>query len=375
MEYARYGKNGPMVSRLGFGLMRLPVRKQDDETTVNFPAATRVIRAALEAGVNFFDSHHNYHNGNSEVAFGKALKGWKGPRVYLQTKTTWYRPEPISFFKQKLEEALEKLGVESIDYLLFHSKPMTMWMKPAKSFIRCTDWALRKGYIQHRGFSSHETPENVRKFIDTGEFSVMLLSYNWMDPREREVIAYGASKGMGVSVMNPLGGGALAVSTPQVMKLLPGAKSASEIGLRYVLSTPGVATALSGMRTVEQVEENVRIVSRKTMMTTKQRQGMKKKLAAIKREENKFCTACGYCTPCPHGVDIPQNFRLLNRIRFFGQVDWATWWWRRLRNSRHGDRSALTCKKCRKCLPKCPNNIPIIDQLAEVAATMEKLEK
>ena len=164
MQYAKYGKNGPMISRLGFGLMRLPVRDQSDEGTVIFRRSTRLIRAALDAGVNFFDSHHNYHSGQSEVAFGKALKGWKGPRVYLQTKAPWYLPEPISYFKRKLEEALEKLGVESIDYLLFHSMQMKTWKRRGKSFIRFTDWALKHGFIRHRGFSSHETPENVRKF-------------------------------------------------------------------------------------------------------------------------------------------------------------------------------------------------------------------
>ena len=185
-----------------------------------------------------------------------------------------------------------------------------------------------------------------------------------------EVIAYGAGKGMGVSIMNPLGGGALTVPTPQVLRLLRGARSAAEVGFRYVLATPGVTTTLSGMNTIEQVSENARIAGRSKPLTPKQEKYMRSRLADIKRQADKFCTACGYCTPCPHGVDIPENFRLLNRVRFFGQIELAKRWYERLRNERDGNRSAEVCKKCGRCIPKCPNDVPIIQQLEETARTL-----
>ena len=133
---------------------------------------------------------------------------------------------------------------------------MDAFEKRGKKFFALTDWAMRKGYVRHRGFSSHDTPEHVKQFIDTGEFAAMLVSYNWQNPTMAETIAYAADKGMGVSVMNPVGGGALAVNTRPVLRLLPGAKSGPEIALRYVLATPGVALALSGMNAPEQIEEN-----------------------------------------------------------------------------------------------------------------------
>ena len=366
MEYARYGKGGPMISRLGFGLMRLPLVKETDWGSVDFERSVKVIRAGLESGINLVDSHHGYHKGKSESAFGKAMKGWKGHRVYVQTKTPWYREEPTGFFKEKLYEALEKTGVESIDYLLTHALDMKAWKARGKRFIRFTDWALKEGLIQHRGFSSHDSGENVKAFIDTGEFSVMLLSYNWMDDRQREVIEYGASKGMGVTVMNPLGGGALAANTKQVASLLSGAKTAAEVGMRFVLGTPGVTAAVSGMNAMSQVRENVRIASRKSALTAKQARELKAKLAKIKREADKFCTGCGYCMPCPHGVDIPGNFHLYNRMKFFGQRQFAKQRYQLLVKHKEGDRSALACKRCGRCLPKCPNKIAIIDQLVEV---------
>jgi len=367
VQYRHYGEGGPAISRLGFGVMRLPTRKYAGRHTVNFTRSTGLMRNAMEQGVNFFDSHHQYHGGESETAIGKALKGWRGQRIYVQTKAPWYRDEPTSYFEKLLDEALKKTGVNSIDYLLHHAMSMDMWKKRGRKFIRFTDWAMKRGLIQHRGFSSHDTPEHIKQFVDTGEFSVMLVSYNWMNPQVRDAIAYAADAGMGVTVMNPLGGGTLAASTPQILRLLRGARSSAEVAMRYVLATPGVTCALSGMNTDEQLEENVAIAGRKTHMTAKQAAAMRTRLVRIKTAEAKFCTACGYCMPCEHGVDIPGNFGLYNRLEFFGQKEWAKQQYARLAGHKDGDRSAKACRQCGDCLAKCPNKVPIIEQLKQVA--------
>jgi predicted aldo/keto reductase-like oxidoreductase len=367
MQYAQYGKDGPTVSRLGFGVMRLPSTQGGGWGTVHFRKSVAVIRQALDAGVNFLDSHHNYHGGLSEVAIGKALKGWKGGPVVIQTKTPFYRKEPQRFFKGLIEEALEKLGVNCIDYLFFHSMSMDMFQSRGKKFFALTDWAIKKGYIRHRGFSSHDKPENVKQFIDTGEFAAMLVSYNWQNPLMADTIAYAADKGMGVSVMNPVAGGTLAVDTRPVLRLLPGAKSGPEVALRYVLATPGVTLALSGMNTAEQVAENTAVAARAVPMTPKQRTAFHDRLARIKQKADVICTHCGYCMPCPAGVNIPRNFLALNRAQFFDMGDYATNEFARMRRGRKGDQSALACTACGKCLPKCPNDVDIPQQLREVA--------
>ena len=370
MQYEQYGKDGPTISRLGFGVMRLPPRKKGEWGSVNFSRSAALMRAAMEAGVNFFDSHHRYHGGKSEIAIGKALKGWKGGPITIQTKTPWYNEEPTKFFENLLHEALEKLGVDSIDYLLHHSMNMAMWKKRGKKFIKFTDWALKRGLIKNRGFSSHDTPENIRQFIDTGEFACMLVSYNWMNPQVRDAIAYAADRGMGVTVMNPVGGGALSASTPEILRLVRGAKSSAEISLRYVLATPGVTCALSGMNETEQLAENVAVASREVPMTAGQEKQMQQRLEKIETASQKFCTTCGYCMPCKEGVDIPGNFALLSQAKLFGRVEWAEEQYGRLKNHKEGDRSAELCQQCGACEPKCPNDVPIMAQLAETASLL-----
>ena len=366
IQTARYGTGGPNISRLGFGVMRLPTTRVKDTERVDFGRSTPLLRAAMAAGVNLFDSHHQYHGGDSEVAIGKALAGWDGPPVAIQTKTPWYSDEPTEYFERLLYEALEKLGVNAIDYLLHHSMTMDMWKRRGRQFIRFTDWAMSRGLIRHRGFSSHDTPASIRAFIDTGEFTCMLVSYSWMHPQVRDVIAYAADRGMGVTVMNPLCGGLLATGTPEIMRLLPGAKTAAEIGFRYVLATPGVTCALSGMNAEAQLGENIAVASRRTPLTERQQQGLQERLARIEKASRRFCTACGYCMPCEHGVDIPANFRLLNQTRFFGRRKWAHAEYARLREHDDGDRSAAACTQCGLCEPKCPNDVPIRKQLETV---------
>lgn len=359
MQYRTYGRNGPLVSALGYGVMRLPMRKDK----LNASKSQQLLRRALEAGVNFFDSHHLYLNSFSEAAIGRALRGFKARHpIVIQTKTPFYRDEPIDSFKRLLQEAVEKLGVAPIDYLLFHSMSMAMFKKRGRAFFRFTDWAIKQGLIRHRGFSSHESAANIKIFVDTGEFAAMLVSYNWLNRKMDECIAYGAGRGMGVSVMNPIGGGQLAARHPQVLRLLPGAKSSAEVGLRFVLATPGVSVVLSGMNEIEQVDENVRVASRRTPLTPGQQKVMRQRLAQAKQKQDEFCTSCGYCTPCPHGVDIPACFRLLHSETYFGLTDYAKRQYKWLIDNKM---SGQACRQCGACLPKCPNRVPIIERLAE----------
>lgn len=226
---------------------------------------------------------------------------------------------------------------------------------------------MKRGLIRRRGASFHDTPQNFRRIIDTGEFSAFLVSYNWMNPSLRDTIAYAADKGIGITIMNPVGGGTLAAATPEIMELLPGAKSAPEIALRYVLATPGVTAAFSGMNTLNQVAENTRVASLKVPLTPSQARRMRTRLSAVSAESRRICTQCGYCMPCKHGVDIPRNFEWYARARLFGQLDLAKQRYAGMKKQNESDRSAAACKQCGACQKRCPIKVPIIRQLHEVA--------
>ena len=198
----------------------------------------------------------------------------------------------------------------------------------------------------------------------------MLVSYNWLYSDVRDVIAYAESKGMGVSVMNPVSGGLLVADTPNVMRLLPGAKTPAEIGFRYTLATKGVTSVLSGMNTMEQIDENVRIADRSRHLTPLQEERMIGRLKTFREKAKRTCSACGYCMPCAHGVNIPANFSSRSRAEIFGLVNWAKIDYNALSTNAEGDASAAACKKCGKCEPKCPNNVPIIKQLEEAAKVL-----
>jgi predicted aldo/keto reductase-like oxidoreductase len=307
------------------------------------------------------------HGGNSETAIGKALAGWQGRKIFIQTKTPWYQDKPLDEFRRLLDAALKKLGTAPIDFYLHHSISLDMFKKKGKAFIKFTDQAMKQGLIRFRGMSVHDSPANIKKLIDTGEFAVMLISYNLLNPVMRDTIAYASERGMGVSVMNPVGGGVLAVDTPKIRGLLPGAKTSAEASLRFALATPGVDVAMSGMNTLAQVAENAAIAARPEPLTPRQWRTMNARLAARCKVAERFCTRCGYCLPCPSGVDIPANFLLYNETRLYGLEAYGRRGFKGLRQRKEGDASALACTRCGRCLPKCPQKIPIIAQLARVA--------
>jgi len=235
---------------------------------------------------------------------------------------------------------------------------------------------MDQGIVRHIGFSFHDTPENLYKIIDSGPFDTMTVQYNLVNRSLEEPIAYAAEKGMGVVIMGPVGGGMLAAPSEEIRKLLPGeAKSSAEVALRFVLANSNVSVALSGMSNLQQLEENVSVASQEVVLTEEDYRRIREALEEKKRLSELYCTACGYCMPCPNGVDIPANFRLMNLHRIYGLTEYARGQYRRLgeRKDKDGNPTpawAEACLECGECEPKCPQKIPIIKQLQEVAEVL-----
>jgi predicted aldo/keto reductase-like oxidoreductase len=367
-----YGKTGDKVSALGFGAMRLPMV----EGHVDMDLSVSIIRRALDLGVNYVDSAVGYCNGESQIAVGKAVKG-RRDKVFVSTKNH-YKGESGDEWQEFLDQSLERIDVDYIDFYHSHGLAWEQYQrmlgkgKPMERFRK----AKEEGLIRHMCYSCHDSPENMMKLIDTGEFEGMLVQYNLLDRRNEEAIAHAREKVMGVAIMGPVGGGRLVVPSKEIQEMIPGgAKSTPEVALRFVLSNPNVSIALSGMNSIAMVEENAATASREEALSAEERQKVLDMLEENKRLSELYCTGCDYCMPCPNDIDIPGNFRLMNYYRVYGLKDYARREYRRLERRRRRDGTvveawAAACLECGECEPKCPQNIPIMEQLKETHAAL-----
>ncbi len=370
MVYRPFGHLGYDVSALGFGAMRLP----DDHDE-----AVQVMQRAFELGVNYLDTAHGY--GESEIKCGKALKGWRD-RVRVSTKNPCWSDPSVDGWRKRLEESLTRLDVDYIDYyVIWHAINWQSWEEHVRPSGRILDAALKakeQGLIKHIGYSVHDAPEKVLQIVETGVFEFMIVQYNMLDRSNEAAIARAHEQGMATVAMGPVGGGRLAGLSPELAEMVPGGVTSNpEAALRFVLSNPSISTAISGMSTIAMVEENVATASREDPMSAEERARVESALDEAQRFAQLYCTGCGYCMPCPHGVDIPGNFQLMNYHRVYGLTEHAVARYAgKPREREEGDDSAKlfagACLECGECEPKCPQNIPIIEQLKETHATLSR---
>ncbi|MDP6779116.1 MAG: aldo/keto reductase [Candidatus Latescibacteria bacterium] len=361
MQVATLGRTGLKVSRLGFGAMRVPM----DGDRVDREKAIPIIHRAFEAGVNYIDTAVGYNNGDSQRAVGDALKGWRD-KIVVSTKNPYYGEDEKQWW-QNLEESLERLQVETIDVYNTHgarrvrltpeSKPrIEKWMNKAKD----------QGLIRHVCTSFHDDEEFLRYIVDSGMYGAVTLQYNMLDRKLEDGIAYAAEKNVGVVVMGPVAGGRLGAANEELAGLVPGIERIPELALRFVLANPNVTVALSGMGTMQQVEENVVIASDERAFSDEELRIVREQLHRLKEMADAYCTGCNYCQPCPEEVNIPRIFKMYNDARVYGFGEQA-----RKQYARWGDEApeggnlADACAECGQCIEECPQDIPIIDQLKE----------
>jgi predicted aldo/keto reductase-like oxidoreductase len=213
------------------------------------------------------------------------------------------------------------------------------------------------------------------KLLETGFFRGMTLQYNLLDRSNEPVIDYAREHGIGIVVMGPVGGGRLGMPSERLGSIVPGVATTSEIALRFVLANPGVSTAISGMSAMEQVEENCATGAREEPLTDAEKAAIEQALEENRKLAELYCTGCNYCMPCPNGVGIPENFRLMNLHRVWGLTDLAKHGYRHL-GPEHREKwlRASACVECGECEPKCPQKIPIIEQLKETAQALEETQ-
>ena len=376
MQYRKLGNTGLEVSALGFGCMRLP-KLPDQPSKVDQDASVALFRRAVEVGVNYFDSAYIYDNGDSERTLGRFLKEADREQVIVVSKNPvghqwWPIPgdKPTGpLWRECLEEQLGRLDTPYMDACLFHDTALLTFriiINAPGGPLEQAKKAKEQGLIRHIGISSHDSADKIIKILEMGKGAIelMVIQYNLLDRANEKAIEYAREHGVGVALMGPIGGGRLIHPSPVYQEAL-GASSTAEAALRFVLANPGVSTALSGMNAMDQLEENVATVSRAEPLSAEECE----RIDRLQKENEKllglYCTGCGYCMPCPNGVNIPANFTALNLLKVHGIEALA-----RKNYDGLGDGRAERCVQCSECAGKCPQDIDIGKRLAETAEAL-----
>lgn len=381
MQYRNFGKLDWKASALGFGCMRLPTLDgQQTSRNINEPEAIRMIRYAIDQGVNYVDTAYPYHEGQSEIVLGKALLDGYRKKVKLATKLPVWMVESPADFDKFLDEQLRKLQSDHIDFYLLHSLNQSRWRDAVlkHGLLKKASDALRDGRIRHLGFSMHDSYKVFEEILNgCDEWSFCQIQYNYMDTQNQagtRGLKLAASRGLAVVIMEPLLGGRLASPPADIHKLMqdfPKRRAAAEWALQWLWDQPEVSVVLSGMSTMEQVEQNLNFGdnSRPGAFGAAEQE-----LIAEVRERYRArtaipCTKCNYCMPCPNGVNIPGNFDFFNHAHLFDDIPGARF---RYQVFLTDAQRANRCIDCKTCEEKCPQKIPISEWMPKVSALLSQ---
>ena len=377
MQYRPFGRTGVNISTLGFGCMRLPeIQKEDGSWEVDQEKTNAMLMRAYELGVNYFDTALYYCHSNSEIAIGKALKPIRD-KVYISTKCPLELVKEPGDFRKTLETSLKKLDTPYVDFYHFwgiNQKTFDEKIVPM-GLIAEAQKLKEEGLIRHISFSFHDSPEALKHIIDNGEgLESVLLQYNLLDRANEEMIQYAAAKGLGVVVMGPVGGGRLAAPTELAAKLGTEAVNTYELAFKFVLGNPGVCCALSGMQTIDMVEQNAKVASLENPMSEEEWRRVGESLENLKKFSELYCTGCGYCQPCPKGINIPKIFQAYTYLNVYGLKDLAKNTWNGyLTNEKNPGVHPDQCVNCGYCERKCPQHLQVRELLKKVAGVLSEL--
>jgi predicted aldo/keto reductase-like oxidoreductase len=369
MQYRTFGKLDWKPSALGFGAMRLPV-VDDDPGQIDEPEATRMIRYAIDHGVNYVDTAYGYHRGTSESFLGRVLQDGYRERVKLATKMPCWLAKAPEDFDRLFDEQLERLGTDHIDFYLLHALNEKNWGNMRE--LNVFDWAegvMSDGRIRYLGFSFHDKYEVFQDIIDGYDgWTFCQIQYNYMDEEHQagtRGLKYAADKGLAVVVMEPIRGGRLSINPPppilELWNTAPRQRTPADWALQWVWNHPEVSLALSGMSAMEQVEQNVASAGQSGPGTLTDED-----LALIGRVRDKYrelvpipCTQCEYCLPCPNGVNIPRIFEIYNEAVMYNEYRSA----RMLYSWLKEEERANLCEQCGQCEELCPQGISVAEWL------------
>ncbi len=350
---------------LGFGCMRFPII--DGE--VDIVEAKRMLDYAYSKGVNYFDTAYPYHGGKSETIVRDIIKHYDRETFYLADKLPLWECKNEEDIDRIFHEQLEKCGVEYFDYYLIHAvnKERLAQVKELRVLEKLEQYK-KDGKLRRIGFSFHDDLETFKKWVDLYNWDFVQIQLNYMDiDHQQGIEGYHilTKKGIPVIVMEPVKGGGLVEFNDKIEKFFIDYNNVDSIAswaFRWIGTLPNVKIILSGMSTMGQVEDNLKTFSNFKPLNNKELEIIKVVRREILKLSKVDCTSCNYCMPCPHGVDIPGNFRIYNNHSMYQNDGYAKWIYGMLVN---GEKSANICTECGECLPKCPQQIDIPTRLNE----------
>lgn len=377
MKYRTFQKTGERISLLGFGTMRLPILDVNPGE-INEKEAIAMIRNAIDKGINYIDTAYMYHDGNSEVVVGKALKDGYREKVLLADKMPAWFAKSEEDIEKIFEEQFRRLDVDCIDMYLVHNITVPIWKRVLKyNVLEFLEKKRQEGKIKHIGFSFHDDFTLFQEVIDYYPWDFCQIQLNYMDAEFQagvKGLKYAGSKGIPVIVMEPLKGGKLTDILPKTIQEFwqqaPIKRTPAEWALRWVADFPEVLTILSGMNSMEQVDENIRVIEAADPGSlTAEEQAIIKSVAD---EYNKLiqysCTECKYCMPCPLKIQIPAVISLYNDWYLYEgnhkvKADFDMWM--------SPDRRPSACIACKACEGHCPQHLPISDIMVKAKEIFE----
>lgn len=364
MQYRNFGKHDLKVSALGFGCMRFPTL--GDPGKIDEAEATRMLRYAIDKGVNYIDTAWPYHSETSETLVGKALSQGYREKVYLATKSPVFLIKDPAEYDQYLERQLEKLQTDHVDFYLLHALDKKKWQQCLEhNIFDFISRAKAQGKIKYMGFSFHDELSVFKEIVDAYDWDFCQIQYNYMNEEYqagREGLRYAAAKGMAVVIMEPLLGGRLATTGNSALQAIweqaPVQRTPAEWGLSWLWNQPEVSVVLSGMSAMEQVEENVRIAGEATVNSLSEAE-----LAVIRKAKEYYlaqtkveCTGCGYCAGCPAKIKIDSIFELYNSAYMYAEQQRTRQAYQRM-TAKELDFSH--CLDCGQCEAVCPQHLEV----------------
>ncbi len=387
MKYRKFGSLGWDVSVLGFGAMRFPL---DSRGKIEEEESIKMIRHAIDGGVNYIDTAYPYHGGKSEIILGKALQDGYREKVHLTTKLPMFLIKKESDFDKFLNRQIKRLQTNPDIYLFHGMNQHLLELVKKLDLIKKMEDARANGSFKYIGFSFHDTIEVFKEILDYYNWDCCQIQFNYLDidyQAGMEGLKYVGKKNIALIVMEPIRGGKLALTGEQLYEktemkeILEKSKvkrTMADWALQYVWNQPEVSVVLSGMSNMQQVMENLESANNSGMnsLTEDELITINELREAYRKYNIISCTSCKYCLPCPNNVTIPSVFGFVNELAYWGEKRRkmiGAFYGRMAKTSEDYERrkiqegevegSAGLCTECGECLEKCPQQIDIPEMM------------